>query len=49
MTELSGLSKEIREATESEQFDLGGYDQQQIDKLVKESFTDPLEVVRGAA
>ncbi|KNC79732.1 hypothetical protein SARC_07881 [Sphaeroforma arctica JP610] len=40
--EFSGLAKEVRECEGIEQFDLGGYNQAKLDKLIKDCFSTPI-------
>eukprot|EP01032_Pedospumella_encystans_P028102 gene28102-31744_t len=41
-TQLSGMAGEIRSATTSEQFDLGGYTELRATDLIKSAFSSPL-------
>lgn len=42
--QLSGMAREIRTATESEQYDLGGYTEQRTKDLIASAFSSPLTV-----
>lgn len=39
---MSGLAGKVRRATESDEFDLAGYDQARCDEMAKGAFTEPL-------
>ena len=38
------LAMEVRNSSESEQFDLGGYGPESVTKLVQDAFTAPLQI-----
>mmetsp|Transcript_3297 Transcript_3297/g.6672 ORF Transcript_3297/g.6672 Transcript_3297/m.6672 type:complete len:397 (+) Transcript_3297:79-1269(+) len=44
MAEASGLAGKVRRASESEVFDLAGYDQARCNQLVKDAFVEPLQL-----
>lgn len=44
MAEASGLAGKVRRAKDSDEFDLGGYDQSRCNDFVKSTFTEPFPV-----